>query len=131
VNGGHETLLNAPVVVDDLSHWSKAVSGARSVGDDALVTLVLLVVNTVHIYGGVVLGRCGHDDLLGTIVKMKLSLLLSKVSTSAVSNVLTACVTPLKLRSILLLEDSDLLPVDFDTTLNLVNSALEATYKYD
>ena len=33
MDSGHETLDNAKLVIDDLGQRSKAVSGARSVGD--------------------------------------------------------------------------------------------------
>ena len=46
VDGGHETLNETPVVVDDLGERSQAVGGARSVGDDGVFALVGLVVDT-------------------------------------------------------------------------------------
>jgi hypothetical protein len=127
VYSGHETFLNTPVVIDNLGDGSKAVGGARGVGDDGLVTRVLLIVYSVHIDGSVVLRRCRHDDLLGTAVDVELSLLLGEVDTSAVSNVLTAGGTPLNLGGILLLEDLDLLTVDFNATFDLLDCAIEAT----
>jgi hypothetical protein len=127
VYSGHETFLNTPVVIDNLGDGSKAVGGARGVGDDGLVTRVLLIVYSVHIDGSVVLRRCRHDDLLGTAVDVELSLFLGEVDTSAVSNVLTAGGTPLNLGGILLLEDLDLLTVDFNATFDLLDCAIEAT----
>ena len=129
MNSGHETFLNPPVVIDNLSDGSKAVGGARSVGDDSLVTLVLFMVDTVNVDRSVVLGRSRHDDLLGTAVDVKLSLLFGEVGTCAVSNVLTADVTPLNLGGILLLEHSDFLAVDLDATFDLLDCAVEATLK--
>jgi hypothetical protein len=46
VDGGHKTLNETPVVVDDLGERSQAVGGARSVGDDGVFALVGLVVDT-------------------------------------------------------------------------------------
>ena len=127
MNSSHETFLDPPIVVDDFGNRSEAVSGARSVGDDSLVALVLIMVNTKYVDGSVVLGGSGHDDFLGASIKVKLGLLLGEVSTSAISDVLTADVSPFNLRGILLLEDSDLLTIDFDATLDFLNSTVEAT----
>ena len=129
MNSCHETFLNAPVVIDNLGDGSKAVGGARSVGDDCLIACVLLIVHTIHIDGSVILGRCRHDDLLSTAVDVELSLLLGEVDTSAVSNIFTTDGTPLNLGGILLLEDLDLLTIDLNTTFDLLDCAVEATYK--
>jgi len=129
VNSGHETFLNTPVVIDNLGDGSKAVGGARCVGDDSLIAGVLLMVHSVHIDGSVILGRRRHNDLLGTAVDVELSLLLGEVDTSAVSDVLTADGTPLDLGGILLLEDLDLLAVDLNATFDLLDCAVEATYE--
>ena len=87
------------------------------------------MVDTVNVDRSVVLGRSRHDDLLGTAVDVKLSLLFGEVGTCAVSNVLTADVTPLNLGGILLLEHSDFLTVDLDATFDLLDCAVEATLK--
>jgi hypothetical protein len=60
---------------------------------------------------------------------VELSLLLGEVDTSAVSNIFTTDGTPLNLGGILLLEDLDLLTIDLNTTFDLLDCAVEATYK--
>jgi hypothetical protein len=85
------------------------------------------VVNTNNIDGSVILRRGTHDDLLGTSGDVSLSLLLGEVNTSAVSDVLAAAGTPLNLSGILLLEDLNLLSVDFNATFDLFHRALESS----
>ncbi len=60
---------------------------------------------------------------------MSLSLLLAKVNTSAVSNILATSGTPLNLTSILLLEDLDFLAIDLNASFNFFNISIELTYK--
>jgi hypothetical protein len=128
VNGGHETLGDAPVVVDDLGHRGEAVRGAGGIGDIGEVGLVLGVVDTHDEDGSVVLGRSRHDDLLSAALGVSLRLLLGQVNTGALSDVLSADRAPLDLARILLLEDLDGLPVDLDAALDSLNIALEAPY---
>lgn len=60
VDGGHETLNNTEVIVDDLGQWGKAVGGARSVGEDVDVWGVLVLVDTNDEHWSVS-GRSGDD----------------------------------------------------------------------
>lgn len=46
VDGGHETLNETPVVVDNLSERGQAVGGARSVRNDGVLALVGFVIDT-------------------------------------------------------------------------------------
>ena len=65
VDGGHETALDAELVVQDLGNRSEAVRGAGSVGDDVLARIGL-VVYAIDEHRGRILRRSGHDDLLRT-----------------------------------------------------------------
>ena len=47
-----------------------------------LVGLVFIVVDTNDIHRSLVLGRSGHDDLLGTTLKMRSALFLGQVNTT-------------------------------------------------
>jgi len=58
---------------------------------------------------------------------VSLSLVLGEVNTCAVSDVLAAAGTPLNLSGILLLEDLNLLSVDFNATFDLFHRALESS----
>lgn len=53
MNGGHETLDDTELVVQDLGQRSQAVGGARSVGKDLDVLGVLIEVDTAHEHGGI------------------------------------------------------------------------------
>ena len=64
VNGGHQTLEDTEVVVDDLGQGGQAVGGARGVGHNLHVRLVGVLVDTHDKHGSVGRGS-GDDDLLG------------------------------------------------------------------
>ena len=70
VDRGHETLLNSPLVVDDLGQGGQAVRGAGSVGDDIHVRGVGVLVDAHDKGWGVVAGRRGENDLLGSTLEM-------------------------------------------------------------
>ena len=69
VDSGHETLNDTELVVDDLSKGSKTVGCARSVGDDRVLGVVLVEVDTADEHGGIS-GGGGDDDLLGTTLQV-------------------------------------------------------------
>ena len=64
VDGGHETLLDAEVFMDDLGERGEAVGGARGVGNNISRAIVGRMVDAHHEHGGVGRGG-GDDDLLG------------------------------------------------------------------
>mmetsp|Transcript_8301 Transcript_8301/g.23895 ORF Transcript_8301/g.23895 Transcript_8301/m.23895 type:complete len:343 (-) Transcript_8301:1-1029(-) len=75
VDGGHKTLDDSELVVEDLCQRCQAVGGARGVAQDGGAA-VLRVVDAHHVHGGVVLGRGGDDDALGASLQVGLGLLL-------------------------------------------------------
>jgi len=67
VSGGHQTLDQAELVVQDLDERRQAVGRARRVGDDLVGVLVLVSVDAQNVRRDVVaLRRGGDDNLLGT-----------------------------------------------------------------
>lgn len=112
VNGGHETFSNAEFVIENLSNGGKAVSGAGSVGDDVLRSLIFLVVDTVDESRSGVFSRSREQDLLGTSLQVSLSLFLGEESTSGFADEVSTIVTPLKVSRVLFSEEVDLLSVD-------------------
>ena len=72
VDSGHEALLNAEGLVDDLDERSEAVGSARGVGDDGLASVLLLV--DAHDEHGGRLGGSSDDNLLGTTLDVLLAL---------------------------------------------------------
>ena len=65
MHGGHETLGDAEVVVDDLGQRGQTVGGARRVAQDVDTGLVLVLVHSHHKHGRVCRGR-GNDHLQQT-----------------------------------------------------------------
>merc|ERR1719327_1851019 len=78
VDGGHEGFLDDEFVVDGLDHRGKSVGGARGARDEVLASVVDFLVDTHDNGLGVVLGRGGVDDLLGTSVEDGLGLFLGE-----------------------------------------------------
>ena len=94
VNGGHETLDDAEVVIENLRHGGEAVGGAGSVGDELHVGSVLLEVDAADEHRGVVLCGTGHHDDLCAGVDVSLSGLLGEEAAGALENVLHAELAP-------------------------------------
>ena len=69
MDGGHQTLDDTEFVVDNLGKRGQAVGCAGSVGDDGVLGIVLLQVDTTNEHWGVS-GRSGDDDLLGATLQM-------------------------------------------------------------
>jgi hypothetical protein len=110
VNGGHKATDNTELVVEDLGDRSQAVGGAGSVGDDGL-TSIGLVVHTIYEHRGSVLGRSGHDDLLGTSLDVSLSELGGEEEAGGLYNNVGVEGTPGDVGGILLAEDLNLVAV--------------------
>ena len=66
MNGGHEALDDAKVVIDNLGDGGQAVGGAAGVGNHVLTGAVLLVIDTHHVHGSIRRGG-RNDDLLGSL----------------------------------------------------------------
>lgn len=94
VHGGHKSLVNAEFVVDGLDHGGKTVGSAGSAGDEILRSVVFLLVDTHDDGLGVILGRGGVDDLLGTSINDGLGLLLGEENTSGLADVVSTEGTP-------------------------------------
>lgn len=109
---GHETFEDTELIVEDLSDGSKAVGSARSIRDDVLRSLVLLVVNTVDVSRGGVLSGSREDDFLSTTLDMGKSRFLREESTSGLADDISTVVSPLKVRGVLLSEEMDDLSVN-------------------
>jgi len=121
VDGGHETLLDSEVIVDNLGKWGEAVGGAGGVGDDGLRWLVVLVVDTEDVHWGIVLGWGSEDNLLGTTFQVKVTLLLGKENTSGLTDVVRAGFTPWDVDWVSLAEDSYELSIDNEALVLLIN----------
>jgi len=126
VDGGHETFNDAVFVVDDLGEGSKAVGGARGVGEDGDVGLVLLLVDAHDEHGGIG-GGSGDDDLLGTTLQVEGSLLVGGEDTGGLDDVLGALLRPGDVGGVTLGVEGDLLAVDNEVLAGDLDLALEDT----
>ena len=72
VDGAHETLNDAEVVIDDLRKRSETVGSARGIGDDCVLGIVGIKVDATHEHGGICGGR-RDNDLLGTTLEVSRS----------------------------------------------------------
>jgi hypothetical protein len=126
VNGGHQTLDDSKVVVDDLGQRSQTVGGARSVGDDVVLGLVSVQVDSTDEHGSI--GRGGRDDdLLGTSLQVGGSLVDGGEDTGGLDNVVGTVLTPGDGSGVSLLEDGDLLAVDDELAILVGDLSLEST----
>lgn len=112
VYGGHETLLDTEVVIDDLGEGCQAVGGARGVGHDLDVFGVALVVHAHHEHGGVVGRGSREDDLLGTTDEVLGGAFLLEEFASGLNDVISAGGTPLNLGGVKLVGDGDGLAIN-------------------
>jgi len=124
VDGGHETLDDAELVVDNLGERSKAVGGARGVGEDIGAAVIGLLVDAHHVHGGIGRGG-GDDDLLGTTLKMGTGLLLGGEDTSGLDDVLGAGLGPGDGSGVTLSVELDLLAVHDEVVALDGDGALE------
>jgi len=69
VDSGHQALDDTELVVDDLGERGQAVGCAGSVGDDGVLGVICLQVDTTDEHWGIS-GRSGDDDLLGTTLQV-------------------------------------------------------------
>src|SRR6185312_8755650 len=71
VDGGHQRLLDAEAVVDNLGGGGEAVGGAGGVGDDVVLGWVIRVlVDAEHDGDVLAFGRRGDDHLLDAVAQV-------------------------------------------------------------
>ena len=128
VNGGHESLVDAPVVVENLGNGSQAVGGARRVGNNGHVRAEAFVVDADNEDGSVVAGWRRDDDLLGTAANVEAGLLFVCEDTGGLGNVVSTCRAPLDLGRVSLVEDTHLLAVNGDSAVDLLDLAVVAPW---
>mmetsp|Transcript_5817 Transcript_5817/g.16589 ORF Transcript_5817/g.16589 Transcript_5817/m.16589 type:complete len:360 (+) Transcript_5817:73-1152(+) len=105
VDGGHESLHDIKLDIEDLGEGGQAVGGARGVGKDGLST-VLGVVHSHHKHGGV--GRGSRDDnLLGASLQVHRGLLDGGENTGRLADNLGAGAGPGNLLGIAAGEELD------------------------
>jgi hypothetical protein len=127
VDSGHQPLNDTELVIEDLGERSQAVGGARSVGKNVDVLVVLLEVYTADEHGGIGRGG-GDDDLLGTTLQVKRGLVNGGEDTSGLDDVLSTSLGPWDVCRVALLVHLDGLSVDDQVTgLRAGDLTLEVT----
>ncbi len=110
MNGSHQTLNDAELVVQNLGDGSETVGGAGSVRNELLAGVCVLV-DTNYEHGSSVLGGSRHNNILGTCLDVSLSLLLSQEQTCGLYNVLSTYSTPVDLLRVAACGNADVLAV--------------------
>lgn len=126
VDGGHETLNDGVLVVDDLGEGSKAVGGARGVGEDGDVRGVALLVDAHDEHGGVG-GGSRDDNLLGAALQVGRGLLGGGEDTGGLDDVLGALLGPRDGGGVTLGVEGNLLAVDDQVLAGDLDLTLEET----
>jgi len=124
VNGGHQTLDDTKLVVDDLGERGQAVGGAGSVGNDGVLRVVGIQVDTANEHWGIG-RRSGDDDLLGTALQMGRGLFGGGENTSGLDDVISTDGAPRDLSGILLSENGDGFALDPELAILGLNGSLE------
>jgi len=106
MDSGHETLLDAISIVDDLGHRGKAVGSTGGIGDNISSSFVVGVVHANNIHGSIS-RRSRDDDLLGSASKMGLGLLGGGEDTGGLAHVGSADRSPRDVTGVLLGEELD------------------------
>lgn len=124
MDGGHETLNDGELVVDDLGKGSQAVGGAGGVGNDVGGAIVLVLVDAHDEHGGI--GRGSRDDdLLGTTLQVGGGLLGGGENTSGLDDVLSAGVGPGNVGGVTLRVELDSGAVDNEVVAIVADLTLE------
>ena len=125
VDGGHQTALNAPLVVEHLGDGCQAVGGARSVADDGLAG-VALAVDAMHKHRRVVFGRRRHDDFLRAGIDVLLRGFFGQEQAGGFDDDVSADFVPLQVSRVALLRQADFFAVDDEHVALDRHGALEA-----
>lgn len=125
VDGGHQTLNQTKVVVDNFGQWGKAVGCARGVGKDLDIGLVFLVVDTHNKHGSIG-GWGGDDDLLGTALQVSAGLLLGCEHTGGFDDVFGTGLRPGDAGRVPGLVEFDVLSVDVQTAVGVLDLTVES-----
>lgn len=111
VDGRHEALGEAEVVMDDLCERGEAVGGAGGVGEDVDVWRVSFLVDAHDEHGGVC-GGGGDDDLLGAAFQVGIGLFGGGEDAGGLDDVFGAVLGPGDVGWVSLLVEMDGLAVD-------------------
>ena len=126
VDGRHQAVLDAEVLMQDLGNGGEAVGGAARVGDELHIAGIVLMVHAHDEHRGVVLARRGHDDLLCAGGDVTGSLFLRQEQAGGLDDILRAELAPLQVRGVSLAEHGNDLTVDDQRVLAAFDVSLAA-----
>ena len=126
MDGGHQCLLNAKGVVDDLGHGSQTVGGAGGIGDHIHDGGVIFMVDA-HDKGGcyAVLGGGGDDDLFRAVQQVQRTLFRGVEGAGGLDDVLCAAVIPRNQGGIIFAVDADFFAIEDQVAVIMLDAALE------
>ena len=114
MDSSHDTGLDWSQVIQSLSHWSQAVSGAGCSGDNLVFLGEDLVVYIVNNGREILASWSGNNNLLSTCSQMCRSLFLGSVETGALENYINIMLSPRNFCSVSLCINLDFLAVNGD-----------------
>ena len=126
MNGGHETLNDGEVVVDDLGKRGEAVGRARSVRDDLNIRLVGFLIHAHDEHGGIG-GRCGYNDFLRSSFQVGLGFLGCGENAGRLDDIVCSSLGPGDVGRVFLSVEFDFLAIDNEVAALDFNRALKAT----
>mmetsp|Transcript_5178 Transcript_5178/g.15483 ORF Transcript_5178/g.15483 Transcript_5178/m.15483 type:complete len:263 (+) Transcript_5178:548-1336(+) len=120
VGGGHGTLDDSKLLLEDGDEGSHAVGGARGVGDDVvvLILVVIRVDSDDESSNAVTLAGSGDEHLLGSGLQMLAGALLVDKHAGGLDDEVDAELAPRKLERVPVGHDLDLLAVDGDGVIS-------------
>ena len=121
VHGGHQAVLDAEAVVQDLGNGGKAVRRAGGVGDEGHLRPVAVQIDAADKHGRIVLRRGGHDDLFRACVDVGLRLFLREEKARGLDDILSAELAPRKVRGVARGKDGDLAPVHHEAAVRALH----------
>src|SRR5574344_1214320 len=127
MDGGHQTINDSKIVIQNLCDRSKAVCRARSIGHELSSLDIGVLVDTADEHRSVILGRSRHHDILCTSVDMGLCLLLGEEETSGRDNILSSDSIPCQVIRILASCDTDFLSVH--NKLGVLDISFDCAFK--
>ena len=120
MNGGHQAVFDAEVILQNLGNGGQAVGGAGSVGYNVHVGGVFVLVNA-HNKHGSVSRRSGDNNLLGTGLQVSGSLFDGGEHTGGFHDIIGADSTPGDFSGVFAGKEFDLFAVNNDAVIGVAD----------
>ena len=127
VDGGHQALFDAELVIEDLCHRRQAVGGAGCCGNNIVVCRIVGVrVNAIDEGSVYFLARSRDDDLLSASLEVSLGVIAIGETAGGLDHEVYVVFAPLELLRVLLRGDHDAVTVNGNGFIIMGNLAIEA-----